>query len=131
MRRVIISLLTLLLFAGFLAAKSGATIADETGSGSTIFRRGNFPKEGWKGNNPHAPDWAPENPLTTPNFPRDYGLPPGNSTPIPDWVVGGRLRPGANFRVEPAPGIPPNPGGKLQVTVPNPNDVRLNYFHMP
>lgn len=70
------------------------------------------------------------NPLTTPDFPKRYGLPAENARP--DWVVGGRIR--GDYQVRPAPpshNNPLNTGGAPEYIPRNPDDVILEFFHMP
>ena len=99
----------------------------------TLFRRGNFadPATGWEGNYVKGLDWSQQNPLTNPNYINDLGLPAGNSSAIPDWVAGGRLNTGAgSVSFGPAPGIGSNLGGTPEFSL-SPNDVTLEWFHMP
>lgn len=99
----------------------------------TVFRQGTFadPATAWKGNYVKGPQWATDNPLTTPNFAQKYGLPAQN-TGRPDWVVGGRVQ--GPYTTRPAPSSHNNPlntGGATEVLPGNPNNVRLDWFHMP
>ena len=100
---------------------------------ATVFRQGTFADEtiGWEGNYVKGRQWATDNPLTTPNYAQKYGLPAEN-TGNPDWVVGGRTQ--GPYSTRPAPAShnnPLNPGGATEVLPQNPNDVRLDWFHMP
>jgi len=107
----------------FVAAKSTPT----------VFRQGTFadPATDWKGNYVKGQQWATDNPLTTPNYAQKYGLPAQN-TAKPDWVVGGRVQ--GPYTTRPAPpshNNPLNTGGATEVLPGNPNNVRLDWFHMP
>ncbi len=102
-------------------------------TGPTVFRQGTFADEaiGWEGNYVKGRQWATDNPLTTPNYAKKYGLPAEN-TGKPDWVVGGRTQ--GPYTTRPAPpshNNPLNTGGATEVLPQNPNDVRLDWFHMP
>jgi hypothetical protein len=110
-------------------SSSSSTAKTET----TVFRRGTFEKEaiGWKGSHVKGREWATDNPLTTPNYAQRYGLPAEN-TGKPDWIVGGRVR--GPYTTRPAPesyNNPLNTGGGTEVLPNNPNNVRLEWFHMP
>jgi hypothetical protein len=109
--------------AGLLAAKNTRT----------VFRQGTFPDPatGWKGNYVKGQQWATDNPLTTPDYAQKYGLPSEN-TGKPDWVVGGQVE--GPYTTRPAPASHNNPfntGGATEVLPQNPNNVRLDWFHMP
>lgn len=102
------------------------------GAGPLVFRQGTFADEavGWPGNVVKGKQWAAENPLTPPNYAKRYGLPAENATP--DWVVGGRMR--GPYEVRPAPASHNNPlntGGAPEYVPRNPEDVILEFFHMP
>jgi len=101
--------------------------------GPTVFRQGTFADEetGWDGNYVKGKQWATDNPLTTPNYSQKYGLPSENSG-NPDWVVKGHLD--ADYSTRPAPAShnnPANTGGGTEIIPDNPEDVRLDWFHMP
>lgn len=70
--------------------------------------------------------WAPENPLGE-GCAQKYGV---ASFKEPDFVIGGKLRPGAKFIVRKAPKFGSNVGGALEV-VTKPNAVDLDFFYMP
>jgi hypothetical protein len=70
---------------------------------------------------------ATECPLNA-GFAGRYGLPAKNSAF--DFILIGRVRPGAPVITRPAPGIPPNPGGGIEAVV-NPGDFIIEVFHMP
>lgn len=75
--------------------------------------------------------WATDNPLTTPDYAKKYGLPSGNSG-SPDWVISGQLQ--GPYSTNPAPASPDNPsntGGGTEVRPTNPDQVIINWFHMP
>jgi hypothetical protein len=136
MRTIIASVLTLLFFLSGPAVKGNleiwhSTLAAKTEA--TVFRQGTFANEatGWKGNYVKGQQWATDNPLTTANYAQKYGLPAQN-TAKPDWVVGGRVQ--GPYTTRPAPpshNNPLNTGGATEVLPGNPNNVRLDWFHMP
>ena len=100
---------------------------------TAVFRQGTFadPATGWEGNYVKGQQWATDNPLTTPNYAQKYGLPAQN-TAKPDWVVGGQVQ--SPYTTRPAPPSHNNPfntGGATEVLPQNPNNVRLDWFHMP
>ena len=79
-------------------------------------------------NNVKGSQWAPENPLTTPNYDQRYGLPFEN-TGRADYVVKGYVQ--GEYGLGPAPASYNNPvniGGAIEVRS---NDVRLGSFYMP
>ncbi|MBM3610443.1 MAG: RHS repeat-associated core domain-containing protein [Alphaproteobacteria bacterium] len=99
----------------------------------SVFRQGTFADEsvGWKGNLIKGKQWSAENPLTTPNYAKKYGLPEEN-TGNPDWIVGGRIQGGYTTRqAPPSHNNPVNTGGGKEILPNNPNDVFLDFFHMP
>lgn len=108
-------------------------IGRKTSDEPTIFRQGTFADDaiGWEGNYVKGKEWASDNPLTTPNYAKLYGLPAEN-TGKPDWVVGGRMQ--GPYKTRPAPPSHNNPfntGGGNEVLPQNPNDVIIDWFHMP
>jgi RHS repeat-associated protein len=112
--------------------KASGTAAGRGGQAPLVFRQGTFADEavGWPGNFVKGKQWASDNPLTLRDFPKRYGLPSENATP--DWVVGGRLR--GDFRVQPAPASHNNSlntGGAPEYLPTDPDDVTLEFFHMP
>jgi RHS repeat-associated protein len=68
-----------------------------------------------------------ENPLN-PGYAGRYGIPPQNSNF--DFILSGRVQPGAPVITRPAPGIPPNPGEGIEA-VTNPGSFRIDSFYMP
>lgn len=58
----------------------------------TVYRQGTFADEAtdWSGNYVKGKQWATENPLTTPDYAKKYGLPAENTGR--DWVVSGRVQ---------------------------------------
>lgn len=99
----------------------------------TVFRQGTFADEaaGWNGNYVKGRQWATDNPLTTTDYAKRYGLPAEN-TGNPDWIVGGRAT--GPYSTRPAPpshNSPLNTGGATEVIPENPGDVILDWFHMP
>jgi RHS repeat-associated protein len=98
-----------------------------------VFRQGTFADEavGWEGNLIKGQHWSQENPLTTPNYAQKYGLPAEN-TGKPDWIIGGRIK--GSYTTRPAPPSHNNPlnvGEGTEIIPNNPNDVMLDFFHMP
>lgn len=98
-----------------------------------MFRQGTFADKEieWEGNFVKGNQWATDNPLTTANYAQIYGL-PGENTGKPDWIVEGRVR--GSYATRPAPASHNNPlntGGATEVLPNNPNDVMLDFFHMP
>jgi len=70
---------------------------------------------------------ATESPLN-PGYAGRYGIPPQNAQF--DFIMGGRVRPGAPVITRPAPGISPNPGGGIEGVI-NSGDLMIDWFHMP
>jgi len=104
--------------------------------GVPMYRRGMFPPEDpadpFPGNEPLGKQWAPEDPLTTPDFPKKYGLPLRNSGFPPDWVV--QATPGGpcdTGPAEPSWDNPENTGGAQELRPQDPSKIRFNWFHMP
>lgn len=98
-----------------------------TAKEAELYRRGTF-----AGNsNVKGEQWAPENPLSTPDYSQKYGLPLENSG-NPDWVVKGHIV--GEYGQGPAPrsyNNPTNMGGATEIRINNPDDVQLDWFHMP
>lgn len=69
--------------------------------------------------------WAPENPLT-PGYADKYGV----DFKTIDYIIRGKLKPGANFITRLAPGLGNNKGGALEI-VTNPNSVQIDSYFMP
>ena len=55
---------------------------------------------------------------------------PGSNAPTFDWVMAGKLAPGANVITRPAPGLGVNAGGDVEAVV-APDTVNIQWFHMP
>ena len=109
---------------------SAGAIAPTT---TKVYRQGTFADEatGWEGNYVKGKQWANENPLTTPDYAKRYGLPAEN-TAKPDWVVGGNTTGAYSKRPAPAShNNPLNTGGGTEILPKDPTSVRLNWFHMP
>ena len=70
---------------------------------------------------------ATESPLN-PGYAGRYGIPPQNAQF--DFIMGGRVRPGAPVITRSAPGIPPNLGGGIEGVI-NSGDFMIDWFHMP
>lgn len=102
-------------------SKEALQLRQTVDNGGQLYRTGTFGKS----NVTDAQFWAPENPLSS-GYANKYGL--ANSQV--DYVIGGTKVPGAPYVTRPAPPVPPNLGGGIEV-VTNPNSVRLNFFHMP
>ena len=118
------------ILAGVGVAMVAIPVAD---TGVNVFRQGTFADEsiGWEGNYVKGQQWATDNPLTTPNYAQKYGLPAQN-TVNPDWVVSGQVQ--GPYTTRPAPpsfNNPLNTGGATEILPQNPNNVQLNWFHMP
>jgi len=101
--------------------------------GTDVYRQGTFADEavGWEGNVVKGKQWANDNPLTTPDYAKKYGLPAEN-TGKPDWVVKGRVKGDVTTRPAPAShNNSANTGGGTEVLPAEPDDVTLDWFHMP
>jgi len=99
----------------------------------SVFRQGTFADEtkNWNGNYVKGQCWASDNPLTTPDYARKYGLPAANSGK-PDWVAKGKVV--GPYKTRPAgPSFdnPENKGGATEVFIEDPASVVLEWFHMP
>ena len=102
-------------------------------SSTKVFRQGTFADEAakWDGNYVKGKQWATDNPVTTPDYAKKYGLPVEN-TGKPDWVVGGRTK--GPYTTRPAPpshNTPANTGGGTEMLPKNVDDVMIDWFHMP
>lgn len=93
-------------------------------AGQPIYRGGNFPKSA----GPEGQYWSPQNPLT-PGYANSVGAANMGMRP-PDFILGGRIRPGGNFITRPAPPFGGNIGGALEV-VPESGCVQIDFFCMP
>lgn len=114
------------------AGRAAGSVADATKS-ATVYRQGTFADDaiGWQGNYVKGKQWANDNPLTTPDYAKKYGLPAEN-TGKPDWVIKGRVN--GPYSTRPAPGShnnPANTGGGREIIPDDPSGVRLDWFHMP
>ncbi|MBI1178448.1 hypothetical protein GC207_13520 [bacterium] len=94
-------------------------------NGATVYRAGEFGVQ----NTGNAQFWSIQNPVTTPGFAGQLGM-PGTAAPTFDWMMGGRVAPGSPVITRPAPGIGVNAGGSMEAVVP-PGGVRIDWFHMP
>lgn len=74
--------------------------------GATLFRIGTLGQS----QAAEAQFWSLQNPLTTPNYPGLYGIPPENVTNA-NFVETATLTPGTPFITRPAPPVGTNPGG--------------------
>jgi hypothetical protein len=70
---------------------------------------------------------AAECPLSS-GYSARYGIPSQNAHF--DFVLSGTVRSSAPVITRPAPGIPPNPGGGIEIVI-NPYDFIINSFYMP
>lgn len=100
---------------------------------SNAYRRGTFSDEAkkWQGNYVKGQYWAADNPLTTPDYAKKYGLPAANSG-APDWVAGGRIV--GPYKTQPSAAsrdMPGNTGGGTEIFVEDPASVMLDWFYMP
>lgn len=95
---------------------------EQAQSGATLYRTGTI------GTNMTAESqyWSLENPLTSPNYASQMGVPGGT----PDFVLSGTLNPGASVITNEAPGLGMNAGGGIQV-VTSPGGVGGLSFTMP
>ncbi|MFH0344658.1 MAG: RHS repeat domain-containing protein [Chromatiales bacterium] len=97
-----------------------------------VYRQGTFANEalGWEGNFVKGKQWANNNPLAIPDYAKKYGLPAEN-TGKPDWIAKARVQ--GDYRTRPAPAShnnPANSGGGMEILPNNPDNVRLDWFHM-
>jgi RHS repeat-associated protein len=100
---------------------------------TTAYRQGTFANDAieWKGNFVKGKQWATDNPLSTQDYAKKYGLPAEN-TGKPDWIVKGQVD--GKYSMRPAPAShnqPSNTGGGIEILPDNANAVRLKWFHMP
>jgi hypothetical protein len=70
--------------------------------------------------------WSLENPLTSPGYAAQMGVPGGT----PNFVLQGTLNPGASVITNVAPGLGVNAGGGIQI-VTSPGGVGNLIFTMP
>ena len=86
---------------------------------------------GWESNFVKGKQWASNNPTTTPGYVKKYGLPDEN-TAKPGWIVKGKVEGGYSTRpAPPSHNNPANTGGATEIMPDNPNNVKLDWFHMP
>ena len=90
--------------------------------GATLFRIGTLGQS----QAAEAQFWSLQNPLTTPNYPGLYGIPPENVTNA-NFVETAILQPGSPFITRPAPAVGTNPRGGIEVVVPS-GGVRMRSF---
>jgi RHS repeat-associated protein len=100
-----------------------AAIAARTqvNNGATLYRLGSMGKSAAG----EGQFWSFENPLNA-GYPARYGMPAANVTNA-NFVETATLRPGTPFITRPAPAIGANPGGGIEVVVPQ-NGVYLQSF---
>jgi hypothetical protein len=91
---------------GALAARQ------EVGEGATVWRTGTTGRS----QAAEAQFWTTEHP-STPGFAGRYGIPPENVANA-DFIELAVVRPGSPFVTRPAPAVGPNPGGGIEVVVP-------------
>ncbi|MGH8508459.1 MAG: RHS repeat domain-containing protein [Gammaproteobacteria bacterium] len=114
-------------------AEAGGATAKAAHKDLEVYRQGTFANEavGWEGNFVKGKQWANNNPLATPDYAKKYGLPAEN-TGKPDWIAKGRVQGDYTTRSAPAShNNPANSGGGNEILPSNPDNVRLNWFHMP
>jgi RHS repeat-associated protein len=99
-------------------------LQESVADGQQIFRGGNFPKSAAS----EGQYWSPQNPLT-PGYANSVGA-ANLGTKSPDFILGGTVRPGADFITRPAPPFGGNAGGALEI-VTQPGSVQIDFFHMP
>ncbi len=106
----------------------------KTNKGLTVYRQGRFAddNDNWEGNYVKGDQWSAKNPLTEPDFAKDYGLPKENSSD-PDWIATGEITGGFTIRdAPPSYNNQANTGGGKEIVPNNPDeDVRLDSFTMP
>jgi hypothetical protein len=129
-RKIVLSGAMAVMEMGVMPSVSGVSVAKGARS---VYRQGTFADEAanWGGNYVKGKQWAGDNPLTTTGYAKKYGLPAEN-TGKPDWVVKGRVD--GNYVIRPAPAShnnPSNKGGGTEIIPGNPNNVKLDWFHMP
>lgn len=93
-------------------------------SGMTVLRGGNFPRCAAL----DAQFFSVESPLSA-GFAQRLGAANLNAGP-PQFIMGGRLRPGGSFITRQAPAYGPNPGGALEIVI-EPGAVQFEFFVMP
>ena len=99
-------------------------LRNSVAEGQSIFRAGNFPRSAAA----EGQYWSTQSPLSS-GYANSVGAANlGASTP--EFIMGGSVRPGANFITRPAPPYGGNAGGGLEI-VTDPNALRLDFFHMP
>ena len=101
--------------------KNALQVRNYVNNGGQLYRTGAFGKSKVT----DAQFWSPESPFGA-GYANKYGL--ANSKI--DYIIGGVKISGAPYITRPAPPVPPNIGGGIEV-VTNPNSVILNFFHMP
>ena len=122
---------------GEATAARGVAKLEAGGSGAAegpaAYRQGTFenPELDWPGNRVKGAEWSPEHPLTTPEYAKKYGLPAENSGK-PDWVAKGRVEGEySSGPAKPSRNAPQNTGGATEIRPKDPEQVQLDWFHMP
>ena len=101
-----------------------AGLRDDVARGRQIFRGGNFGRS----KAAEGQFFSPDSPLS-PGFADRVGAATlGQRTP--DFVIGGRVKPGASFVTRKAPPFGKNAGGAPEIVV-EPGGVKIDFFHMP
>jgi hypothetical protein len=72
--------------------------------------------------------WAPEHP-GNPGFGARYGIPQVNLERM-DFIEVGRVKPGTSFVTRKAPGVGNNPGGEIEVVVPEVSVIIDGHFSL-
>lgn len=85
---------------------------DKVENGATLYRMGTTGRSETTG----AQFWALEHP-SSPGYASRYGIPQENIDRS-DFIMTAKLKPGSDFITRPAPGIGGNPGGGIEVVVP-------------
>jgi len=106
------------------ASAEALLLRSQVESGQLVRRSGNFPRSAGS----DAQFFSTENPLSR-GFANRVGA--GNlDASVPDFIMGGRVRPNGNFVTRSAPGVRSNAGGALEV-VAEPGVVQFEFFVMP
>ncbi|MDK4724047.1 hypothetical protein PH552_32335 [Rhizobium sp. CNPSo 3968] len=90
--------------------------------GATLYRIGTLGQS----QAAEAQFWSLQNPLTTPNYPSLYGIPPENVTNA-NFVETAIIQPGTQFITRAAPAVGTNLGGGIEVVVPS-GGVQMQSF---
>jgi len=98
-------------------------LRDAVKGGAPIYRMGTMGKS----ETAEGQFWSPNNPLDTPDYAEQNGIPADNMSG-PDFVESGTVPSGSNIVTRGAPAFGSNPGGALEV-VTSPGGVTMTWFH--